>query len=159
MPHDAAIQLLKFLGYSTIITYASARHADFLKSLGATHVIYRAEVPSANLPAAVKKISNSIKIVYDAIGDADSTTASVESVAEGGQVASVLPDVKVEAEGKRVFGIYGNSHVPQNREFGKTLWKHLPKMVGDGVIVVRFPSAHTYAVFLTMCCNPCLFSA
>ncbi|KAJ7442698.1 chaperonin 10-like protein, partial [Mycena galericulata] len=36
-----AIQILKSLGYSTIITYASAKHTAHLKSLGATHVIDR----------------------------------------------------------------------------------------------------------------------
>lgn len=54
--------------YSTIITYASAKHTAYLKYIGATHVIDRAEVALADLPAAVAKItSQPIKMIYSAV--------------------------------------------------------------------------------------------
>ncbi|KAE9390528.1 GroES-like protein [Gymnopus androsaceus JB14] len=131
-----AIQIFKFLGFSTIVTYASARHTDFLKSLGATHVINRAEVSVDNLAEAVKKIANApIENAFDGVGDDASLAACLDSLAEGGKLASVNPEAKDRGDGKKVFTIFGSSHAPQNRNFGRTLWKHLPKMVQDGTIV------------------------
>ncbi|KAF9063701.1 chaperonin 10-like protein [Rhodocollybia butyracea] len=132
-----AIQLFRLLGYSTIITYASARHTDFLKSLGATHVIDRGEIAIGNLAEAVKKIATApLKIAYNAIGDAECRSACVDSIVEGGQVADVNPmEAKDPGNGKRVFGIFGTPHHPANRDFGVVLCKTLPKLLQDGLIV------------------------
>ncbi|KAJ3753178.1 GroES-like protein [Lentinula raphanica] len=131
-----AIQLFKLLGFSTIITYASARHTDYLKSLGATHVIERGEVPVANVAEVARKITDvPIKIAYNAVGDSDSRAACVAAVAEGGQVADVNPEAQDPGNGKRVFSMFGSSHHPPHRAFGRILWKILPKLVQDGVIV------------------------
>ncbi|KAE9395116.1 GroES-like protein [Gymnopus androsaceus JB14] len=132
-----AIQIFKILGFSTIITYASARHADFLKSLGATHVIDRAEVSVDSLAEVVKKITNNspIEIAFNAVGDPDSRAACLNSLAQGGKLADVSPQAKEQGDGKKVFTIYGSGHTPQNREFGRILWKHLPRMIQDGTVV------------------------
>ncbi|KAF9063682.1 GroES-like protein [Rhodocollybia butyracea] len=131
-----AIQVFKHLGYSTIIAYASGRHTDFLKSIGATHVIDRGETPIGKVAETVKKIATTpLKVAYNAIGDADSRTACFDSIVEGGQVADVNPEAKDVGNGKTVIAIMGNSHVPVNREFGRILWKNLPKLVQDGAIV------------------------
>jgi len=131
-----AIQIFKLLGFSTIITYASARHTDFLKSLGATHVIDRGEVSADKLAEAVKKIANApIENAYDGVGDEASIAAALDSLAEGGKLASVSPQAKDRGDGKKVIPIFGSSHAPQNRDFGRILWKHLPRLVQDGTIV------------------------
>ena len=52
--YDAVIQLAKLSGFSPIITTASLKNTDFLKSLGATHVIDR----NADLPSSVKAITS-----------------------------------------------------------------------------------------------------
>ncbi|KAJ3994692.1 GroES-like protein [Lentinula boryana] len=131
-----AIQLFKLLGYSTVIAYASARHADYLKSLGATHVIDRGEVPVGSLAEAAKKIANApIKIAYNAVGDNDSRAACVDAIVEGGQVVDVNPEAKDPGNGKKVFSVFGTSHYPPHREFGRILWKTLPKLVQEGTIV------------------------
>ncbi|KAJ3809784.1 hypothetical protein F5876DRAFT_66187 [Lentinula aff. lateritia] len=63
-----AIQIFKYLGFSTIITYASSKDLDYLKSLGATHIIERTEVPFSTIPEAVKAITPlPIKNIYLAI--------------------------------------------------------------------------------------------
>jgi NADPH:quinone reductase-like Zn-dependent oxidoreductase len=46
-----AIQLAKLSGFSPIITTSSKKHTDFLKSLGATHVVDRASI---NLASDIK---------------------------------------------------------------------------------------------------------
>ncbi|KAE9399386.1 GroES-like protein [Gymnopus androsaceus JB14] len=131
-----AIQIFKFLGFSTIITYASARHTDFLKSLGATHVIDRGEVSVDKLAEAVKKIANApIENVYDGVGDNASIVAALDSLTEGGKLASVDPQAKDRGDGKKVIPIFGSSHMPQNRDFCRILWKHLPRLLQDGTIV------------------------
>lgn len=134
------IQLFKLLGYSTIIAYASAHHTDYLKSIGATHVIERGEVPVGSLAEAAKKIANApIEIAYNAVGDKDSQAACIDAIIEGGQVPDVNPEV-VENEdsknGKRVFTIFATPHHPPHREFCRILWKTLPNLVQKGVIVV-----------------------
>ncbi|KAJ3979702.1 GroES-like protein [Lentinula detonsa] len=131
-----AIQLFKLLGYSTVIAYASARHADYLKSLGATHVIDRGEVPVGSLAEASKKIANTpIKIAYNAVGDNDTRAACVDAIVEGGQVVDVNPEAKDPGNGKKVFSVFGTSHYPPHREFGRILWKTLPKLVQEERIV------------------------
>ncbi|KAF8823751.1 hypothetical protein HHX47_DHR9000264 [Lentinula edodes] len=132
------IQLFKLLGYSTIIAYASARHTDYLKSIGATHVIDRGEVPVSNLAEAAKKIANApIEIAYNAVGDKDSRAACIDAIIEGGQVPDVNPQAKNEdpENGKRVFTIFGSPHHPPHREFCRILWKTLPNLVQKGAIV------------------------
>ncbi|KAJ3728306.1 GroES-like protein [Lentinula raphanica] len=130
------IQVFKLLGYSTIIAYASARHTDYLKSLGATHVIDRREVPIGSLAETAKKIAGGpFKIAYNAVGDNDSRAACLDTIVEGGQVADVDPEAKDPGNGKRVFTIVGNSHYPPHREFGRVLWKNLPRLVQDGAIL------------------------
>ncbi|KAJ7442714.1 chaperonin 10-like protein [Mycena galericulata] len=130
-----ALQILRFLGYSKIITYASGKHTDYLKSLGATHVIDRKTVSTADLPTAVKKIAGvPIKIVYDAISEEDTKEACFAILAKGGLAIAVLPGEIRNVDGKRFISIIGaTTHI--HREFGVLLWKTLPKQVADGVIV------------------------
>ncbi|KAJ7437568.1 chaperonin 10-like protein [Mycena galericulata] len=142
-----ALQVLRVLGY-TIITYASGKHTEYLKSLGATHVIDRRTVSTADVPAAVKKIAGApIKIVYDAISEEahgqvvgispceDTKEACFEIVSDGGIAVAVLPGEEKNVDGKRSISIFGSTHI--HREFGVLLWKTLPKQVADGVIVRR----------------------
>ncbi|KAF9063700.1 GroES-like protein [Rhodocollybia butyracea] len=132
-----AIQIFRLLGYSTIIAYASARHTDFLKSLGATHVIDRGETALGNLAEAVKKITTApLKIAYNAIGDAECRSACVDSIVVGGQVVDVNPfEAKDPGNGKKVFGIFGSVHNPANKKFGDIIRRTLPKLLQDGAIV------------------------
>jgi NADPH:quinone reductase-like Zn-dependent oxidoreductase len=132
-----AIQIFKHLGYSTIVAYASGRHTDFLKSIGATHVIDRGEITIGNVAEMVKKIATTpLKVAFNAVGDADSLSACFDSIEEGGKVADVNLEAKDVGNGKTVIAIMGNSHVPVNTPFGRILWKNLPKLVQDGAIVV-----------------------
>ncbi|KAJ7505085.1 GroES-like protein [Mycena galericulata] len=129
-----ALQILRVLGYSKIITYASGKHTNYLKSLGATHVIDRKTISTADLPAAAKKIAGvPIKIVYDAISEEDTKEACFAILAKGGLAIAVLPGENRNVDGKRFISIIGT--ITHTHEFGVILWKTLPKQVADGVIV------------------------
>ncbi|KAJ7442715.1 chaperonin 10-like protein [Mycena galericulata] len=132
--HSSSIQILRTLGYTTIITYASGKHTDYLKSLGATHVIDRKAVSTADVPAAVKKITSApIKIVYDVISEAETRDACFAILATGGIAIAILPGDDKDVDGKKFIFVLGSTHV--HREFGILMWKTLPKHVADGVIV------------------------
>ncbi|KAL0563166.1 hypothetical protein V5O48_018909, partial [Marasmius crinis-equi] len=61
-----AIQLLKFAGFSPIITYTSVHHTNFLKILGVTHILDWKMIAIGEVPAQVKKITNEpTKIIYN----------------------------------------------------------------------------------------------
>ena len=78
-----AIQVAKLSGYSPIITTASARNAEYVKSLGATHVLDRNTVPISALGDAVKKItSEPITIAFDSISEAETQNAAYEVLSD-----------------------------------------------------------------------------
>ncbi|KAL0566503.1 hypothetical protein V5O48_015507 [Marasmius crinis-equi] len=132
-----AIQVLRFAGFSPIIAYASARHTDVLKNLGATHIIDRESVAINNLPAEVKKITDKpVRVVYDAISLPDTQEASYATLAEGGNLIVVLePKVKAPVEEKRIHQIMGNVHPEYNRSFGRVLYANLTKYLDEETFV------------------------
>ncbi|THU82333.1 GroES-like protein [Dendrothele bispora CBS 962.96] len=134
-----AIQLLRYLGFSTIIAYASAYHSSYLKSLGATDFIDRKVVSFSNLDTAVKKITSSpIEIVYDALSSPDSQPAGYKVLTNGGKMVITLPNEikdKVDDDKKEILQVHGNVHPESHREFGVTLFGKLSKLLEDGIIV------------------------
>ncbi|KAJ3843007.1 GroES-like protein [Lentinula raphanica] len=134
-----AIQILRYAGFGTIIAYASSKHAGFLKSLGATHVIDRTEVPFADLPGALHKIyPHPVKTIYSAITSVEAQDAAYASLSSDGKliVATIQPVPRdgPDAAGRKVYGVIGTPYTPVNRSFGLLLWKHLPKLLQQGVI-------------------------
>ncbi|KIK57751.1 hypothetical protein GYMLUDRAFT_172033 [Collybiopsis luxurians FD-317 M1] len=135
-----AIQILKYLGFSTIITYASAKHTDYLQSIGATHIVDRASISLTDLPAHLKQITSSlIKTIYVAIPFApEAQDTAYASLAPGGAIAIAHPvpskPEDAEAAEKKIYGVFASTHLPQNRNFGTLMWKEMPKLVHDGII-------------------------
>ncbi|KAJ7584385.1 GroES-like protein [Mycena floridula] len=134
-----AIQVLRINGFSPIIAYASDAHAEYLKSLGATHVIDRNATPISKLPGAIRKITDApIKVAYDAIGDPETQQASYDSLADGGKLVLVLPDKvadKKESKTVEIVSVYGSVHAPHLKDFGLTIYEHLGSIVEAGAIV------------------------
>ncbi|KAJ8093160.1 hypothetical protein PM082_020645 [Marasmius tenuissimus] len=132
-----AIQVLKFSGFSPIITYASGHHADYLKSLGATHVVDRKTVAVADLPSEVKKIANGpVKTVFDAVSGPDTQEAGYETLAEGGGIVVVLSkSIKNVVDSKKIYEPFGVVHAPFNREFGAKVFSQLTQLLSDGTFV------------------------
>ncbi|THU82645.1 GroES-like protein [Dendrothele bispora CBS 962.96] len=132
-----AVQLLRYLGFSTIIVYASAHHLSYLKTLGATDLIDRKAVPFSDFDAAVKKITSTpIEVVYDAVSLADSQPAGYKALANGGKMVITLPDeIKDKVDGKELVTVFGSVHPETHREFGVTVFSKLTKWLEDEVIV------------------------
>ena len=87
---DAAIQMAKLQGFSPIITTSSLKHEEWLKSLGATHVLDRRLAPEAIL-AELQKITGGapIEYVYDAISLPDTEPLAYDALAPGGALTVV----------------------------------------------------------------------
>ncbi|KAI0783888.1 GroES-like protein [Irpex lacteus] len=131
---QSIIQVAKISGFRPIITTASLRNADFLKSLGATHVIDR------NLPLgdAVKSITTEpIKYVYDAISTKDTQQPSYDVLAPGGKLIIVLHpalDKSKIDDSKTVVEAFGAVYDPAQRELGATVFKHFTSLLESGEI-------------------------
>ncbi|KAF8189452.1 GroES-like protein [Mycena galopus ATCC 62051] len=142
-----AVQLLKFLGFTRIVVYASKVHFDYLQQLGATECIDRSAVSLEKLV-----VNPPVKIVYDATFSG-ALDAAYDSVVDGGRVVTVRPEAKTERGARGItlvhcFGFYfgpevfnplpGDPHYPaveEHTEFGNFLIKELPRMMENGVIV------------------------
>ncbi|KAJ3559131.1 hypothetical protein NM688_g528 [Phlebia brevispora] len=113
-----AIQFSKMCGFSPIITTASLRNAELLKSSGATHVIDR-NLSGADFAAAVKAITRDpIRIVYDATSNADIQLAAYDLLSSGGTADKTVTFVVGFKE--------------QFRELGISMWKHMPAWFESG---------------------------
>lgn len=108
------IQLAKLSGFSPIITTASLKHTDFLKSLGATHVFDR-NLGSTELTAEVTKVTTTpIQYVFDAISLPSTQKIGIDILAPGGKLALVLQLAVDVPEDKTVIEILARSRVPSN---------------------------------------------
>jgi len=128
------IQLSKLAGISTIITTASLKHTEWLKSLGATHVIDR-NTPA--LTAEVFKITGNqaVKYVYDAISEPETQQAGYDLLASDGLIVITLSDsIKKKVEGKRVSFILGMTSVPQHREMLTPFFDKITSLLEAGDI-------------------------
>ncbi|KAF7337132.1 GroES-like protein [Mycena venus] len=144
-----AVQLLKFLGFTRIVAYASKVHFEYLKVLGATECIDRGEVPLEKLV-----VTPAVKVAYDATfpGALD---AAYDSVVDGGKVTTTRPFAQTERESRGItlvkcFGFYAGPDVMapigdparypakvEHTVFGKSLIAELPKMMEKGAIVAN----------------------
>ncbi|KAI0091061.1 medium-chain dehydrogenase/reductase like protein [Irpex rosettiformis] len=128
------IQLAKLSGFSPIIATASLKNTDFLKSLGATHVIDR----NAPLAPSVKAIiSEPIKYIYEAISLKETQDAAYELLAPGGTLILVLPtvlDEKNADKSKILAQVFASAHDPKQRKAGVKLYKNLTALLESGAI-------------------------
>lgn len=133
------IQFAKLSGFSPIITTASKTNEEYLKSLGATHIIDRS-VPLSELQQAVKGItSKPVTTAYDAISLVDTQNAAYDVLAPGGKLLVVLDEAieksKVAAD-KTVAHVFGNVQPEDQRELGKSLYAKLTALLASGDIKV-----------------------
>ncbi|RPD72425.1 GroES-like protein [Lentinus tigrinus ALCF2SS1-7] len=89
---SSTIQMAKLQGFSPIIATSSLKHADWLKSLGAQHVLDRSMTSTAIL-AELPKLTGGKPIVfaYDAISEADTQNLAYDALAAGGSMVVTLP--------------------------------------------------------------------
>jgi hypothetical protein len=90
-----AIQVLKYWGYSNIITTASAKHHELLKSLGAkTAVDYRSTDFAEKILDAAG--AEGLKWVVDSIGSLEGSLKPISQVAKNGTTVAVMLPVIVK---------------------------------------------------------------
>ena len=122
----------------TIITTASIKHVDYLKSLGANHVIDR----HLSTEAAVAEISKALdqqplKYSVDTVTNAETGQMVYDLLAPGGNHLMVGPDyIQNKAENKQVSVVRGWASADENAESVAALYKHLTTLLEEGVIKV-----------------------
>ena len=132
------IQLARLSGFSPIVTTASSKHTDKLKSLGATAVFDR-DSSASDLAKEIKKLTNEpIKLVYDSISSSTTQQTGIELLAPGGQMAVVGPVSAKADEDKSVLGILGLSRHPDNLELVEALYHDIiAEFLEKGIIKVQ----------------------
>ncbi|KZT00562.1 GroES-like protein [Laetiporus sulphureus 93-53] len=132
-----AIQLAKYAGFSPIVTTASLQNAEWLKEIGATHVVDR-HLDSQAAFAEVSRITSApIEVVYDAIGEPGTQNLGYDFLAPGGVLLIVLSESVDKAKlspSKRIEHVYGVLDIPQNRAFGATLCSKLTVLLENRTI-------------------------
>ncbi|KAK7049307.1 hypothetical protein VNI00_005908 [Paramarasmius palmivorus] len=134
------IQLLKFAGFSTIITYASGQHAEYLKTLGATHVIDRKLVSIEELPAEVHKITGGkpVNVLHDTVSKPETLAAGVAGIADDAPIATVhsplMPLPSVVENRPKVYRVYAEIY-ELHRSLGNLIYKNLTRWLEDGTFV------------------------
>jgi len=131
------IQLARLSGFSPIITTASLKHTDNLKSLGATAVFDR-NLSASELSKEIKLLTNEpIKLVYDSISSNSTQEIGVELLAPGGQLGVVLPATVKADEGKSILRLLGLPRLPHNIELLETLYHDkIAEFLEKGIIKV-----------------------
>lgn len=148
------IQFAKLSGFSPIITTASLKHGEYLKSLGATHVIDR-QIPLSSLPDEISKITKKpIKTVYDTVALPATQEAGYNVLAEEGHLILVsTPKIKTPTERKHINHILGIFTLPETRELGAQFYARLEALLEEGVIRVRLFVVFVCVAILTRLYN------
>ncbi|KAF7789618.1 hypothetical protein EIP86_000564 [Pleurotus ostreatoroseus] len=130
-----AIQFAKLSGFSPIITTASLKNAEYLKSLGATHVLDR----NSNTPSLIAAIKDIIKepfsLVYDAVSSEQTQNVGYDLLGSGGNLVIVLgsaiPEEKRTPD-KHIARINASPFFPDRRPLSVEMYKQLPDMFERG---------------------------
>ncbi|QRW18345.1 Zinc-binding dehydrogenase [Rhizoctonia solani] len=136
---DQGIQLARIAGFSPIVTTASAQHADFLRSLGATRVFDR----NVDTKAVQSAFPTPVSLVLDSI----SIAATQEFAFEVLTTPSPVPDAHLvlvlpptdslneqnSGETIAVHTAYGSSH--RFKDLTMPFWRNIEQWIKDGKFV------------------------
>ncbi|KAF8895981.1 chaperonin 10-like protein [Infundibulicybe gibba] len=129
-----AIQLGRLSGFAAIITTASLKHASFLKSLGATHVIDR-QLPLSSLSIYVKEQDfPPIAIVFDPVSSPETMATGQELLPASGHLITTLPPKIASPEGKTTTAVLGTFVLPHTRPLGVRMYSRLHSLLAEGLI-------------------------
>ena len=134
----SGIQLAKLSGFSPIITTASLKHAEFLKSIGATHVIDRS-ISASNLVSEINGITQNVPIKYalDSISLPDTQQTVYDLLGKGGKLAIFRPPAAKTTEDKEILYIFGVLREPANIVLLESLLHdNLERLLKEGAIKV-----------------------
>ncbi|CUA66954.1 hypothetical protein RSOLAG22IIIB_02862 [Rhizoctonia solani] len=133
-----AIQFARLAGFSTIVTTASSHHADFLKSLGATHIFDR-NVDAKTIQSA---FATPVSFVFDTIS-AESTqlfafdVLTTPSPVPGARISLVFTpadSLKEKNSGDKVDVdmVLGSAHM--FKDFSVPFWRKIEEWIRSGEI-------------------------
>ncbi|KAI0717132.1 GroES-like protein [Earliella scabrosa] len=132
------IQFARLSGFSPIVTTASLHNTDFLKSLGATHVLDR-KLPADTLKAEATKIAGGLfECVYDAVSLPETLPVAYALTAPKGDLVVVAPtDEDALTAGdkesaKRIHMAHGLFASAVNHAVGGTLLAAVPELLESG---------------------------
>jgi len=129
------IQLAKVSGFSPIITTASVKHTDYLKSLGATNVLDR-NLSVESLKAAIKKLTNApVEIVYDAISSKETQQTGHDLLVPGGRLVTVLNLMIAKSEEIIHVHVLGILRLPQNQVLLTALYSRFAQLLEEKAII------------------------
>ncbi|KAH9481166.1 Dehydrogenase azaJ [Psilocybe cubensis] len=110
------IQLAKLSGFSPIITTASVKNSDSLKTFGATHVLDRNLSADALREEISKITSKPIQYVYDSISFGPTQQIAFDILSPGGRVVYVLQPTVTATEDKQINFAFAALSTPHNAE-------------------------------------------
>ncbi|KAF8309135.1 GroES-like protein [Clavulina sp. PMI_390] len=135
------IQLAKLAGYSTIIATASSDHAEYLKSIGATHVVGH-DTSAASYTALASTTNNPITAAFLAITTEDylTTALSILPPKTGKLIISMPQLAEVATKLGAPYGItpsvmFGTPYAERTKDFIAEANTALTGYLADGSIV------------------------
>ncbi|KAG6806083.1 hypothetical protein H0H93_003558, partial [Arthromyces matolae] len=109
-------------------------HENYLKSLGATHVLDR-RLSTEELAAEIQTItSKPIQTVFDAVSVADTQATAYSILAKGGSLCVLLPPEVEAEEDKPIYHIYGKFTLPYTKDLGATYYSKFTELLEAGDI-------------------------
>ncbi|KAF9563444.1 GroES-like protein [Agrocybe pediades] len=134
---QAALQLARLSGFSTIITTASLSNEEALKELGATHVLDRRLSSDEIISRVAQIVSEPILYAYDIVTSEFTQNLTMDILSQDGHAAFASPVVSVKPKRSITIGaVLANADAPYNVEIFKELYqKKLYGWVESGVIL------------------------
>lgn len=127
------LQMARASGFSPIITTASPNHEEYLKSLGATHVLDRSLAAGALQTAIVDLTSVPIKTIYDTVSSPDTQKVAFGLLAPGGQMITTTQKFVESTDEKKVIGVLGVK-APHTITLLEEMYRNLEGWLKDGTI-------------------------
>ncbi|EAU87359.1 hypothetical protein CC1G_02118 [Coprinopsis cinerea okayama7 len=129
-----AIQVARLSGFNPIVTTSSLKHTEFLKSLGATHVVDRG-LPSEDTQKAIKAIvPTPVTLVYDAVSTKDTQELGIKILAPNGTIVLTLPPEVEASDGKEVIFARAPKEFPRVYQLLTELYPKLTGLLEERVI-------------------------
>jgi NADPH:quinone reductase-like Zn-dependent oxidoreductase len=136
MPQYLAIQFAKISGFNPIIATASPKNTEYLKSMGATHVLDR-KLSTPDLKGEISKItSQPIQYLFDVVGSPETQQTGIEILTSGGQYIVVVRPTVAPGDRKvaRVLALRTEEHTKAPLT---ALYTKFAEFVENGLIKVR----------------------
>ncbi|KAF8895995.1 GroES-like protein [Infundibulicybe gibba] len=113
-----ATQLARLSGFANIIVTASLKHEQYLRSLGATHVVDRYTPASSFLDEVRKITADPVSLIYNANSTVEIQKAAYSLLPNGGKLITIIPTGVQPEEGKDIILIFGIWTLPHTRPLG-----------------------------------------